>query len=71
MLITLIGVIQKVHSLRRGEGGGGGGGSLKSEQTGGGWVLACVYICSFKKNLEILKMKFYSYSSVFPIMMAV
>ena len=44
------------------------GGALKREQkqTGGGGVLACVYI-HLKKNAEILKMKFYYYSTVFPI----
>ena len=55
-------VIQKVSSLRR-----GGGRSLKSEQkrTGGGGFLACMYVCFFKKNAEIFKMKFYSHSPVF------
>ena len=59
-----LGVIQKVPSLRR-----GGGESFKSEQkwTGGGGVLAFVYIRFFKKNAEIFKMKFYIYSPVFPI----
>ena len=58
-------VIQKVRLLIR----GGEGGSLKSEQkqTRGGGVLACVYARFFKKNAEIFKMKFYSYSPVFPI----
>ena len=48
------GVIQKVRSLRA-----GGKGSLKSEQKRkGGWgVLTFVYV----------RVKFYSYSSVFPI----
>ena len=58
------GVIQKVRSLRA-----GGRGSLKSEQKRkGGWSnLTFVYVRFFKKNAEIFKMKFYSYSSVFPI----
>ena len=30
-------------------------------------VLACVYVHFFEKNAEIFKMKFYSYSPVFPI----
>ena len=30
-------------------------------------VLACVYVCFFKKNTQIFKMKFNSYSPVFPI----
>ena len=34
-------------------------------------VLACVYVRFLKKNAEIFKMKFYSYSPVFPIDMAV
>ena len=45
-------------------------GSLKSEQmrTGGGGFLACLYVCFFlKKNAEIFKIRFYSYSPVFPI----
>ena len=60
-----LGVIQKVRSLMRGEGGG----SLKSQQkrTGGGGVLACVYVRFFRKNAEIFEVKFYSYSPVFPI----
>ena len=58
-----IGVIQKVLPLVR------GGGSLKSKQkrSGGGGILACVYVRFFEKNVEIFKMKFYSYSPVFPI----
>ena len=47
---------------------GGGRGSLKSQQkrTGGGGPSICV--SSFlKKTAEIFKMKFYSYSPVFPI----
>ena len=51
-------------------GGGGAGGSLKSEQKqtrGRGGVLAYVYVRFFEKNAEIFKMKFYSYSPVFPI----
>ena len=57
-------VIQKVRSLIR----GGEGGSLKSEKnkTKGG-VLTCVYVRFFKKNAEIFKMKFCSYSLVFLI----
>ena len=60
----LLGVIQNVRSLR-----GGGGASLKSEQkrTGGGGVLACVYLCFLKNYAEIFKMKFYSSSPVFNI----
>ena len=52
--------------LRWGEGGRG---SLKIEQkrTGGGGVLAFVYVRFFKKNADILQTKFYSYSPVFPI----
>ena len=60
-----MGVIQKVRSLRRGEGGG----SLKSEQkrTGeGGSEHECTF-AFLKNNAEIFKMKFYSYSPVFPI----
>ena len=62
--ISLLGVIQKVRSLRR-----GGGRSLKSEQkrTGAGGILACVYVRFSKKNAKISKMNFYSYSPVFPI----
>ena len=43
--------------------------SLKSKQkrTGGRGVLKSVYVRFFKKNAEIFKMKFYSYSPVFPI----
>ena len=41
---------------------GRGGG--RGEEEG---VLVCVYIHFFKKNTEIFKMKFYSYSPVFPI----
>ena len=32
-----------------------------------GGVLACMYVRFFNKNAEIFKMKFYSYSPVFPI----
>ena len=60
---TSLGVIQKVGSLRR--WGGGLWKANKSEQGEG--VLACVYVRFFKKNAEIFKMKFYSYSPVFPI----
>ena len=45
--------------------GAGGGGSLKSQQkrTGRGGSIVCVYVLFFfKKNAEISKMKFYSYS---------
>ena len=58
----MFGVIQKVSSLRRGRE------SSKSEQkrTGGGSPSMCVRSL-FKKNAEIFKMKFYSYSPVFPI----
>ena len=47
----------------------GGRGSMKSKQkrTEGGGVLACVYVRFLKKNTEIFKMRFYSYSPVFPI----
>ena len=56
------GVIQKVRSLRR------GGGSLQSEQKQTGREGPSMCVCSlFKKNAEIFKMKFYSYSRVFPI----
>ena len=61
----MFGVIQKVRSLRR-----GGGGHLKvskNEQKEGGGVLACVYVRFVKKDAEMFKMKFYSYSPVFPI----
>ena len=46
--VTEIGVIQKVHSLRR----EGGRRSLKSKQkqTGGGGVLACAYVHFLKKK---------------------
>ena len=50
------------------------GGSLSSEQkrTGGVGVLPCVYVRFYKKNALIFKIKFYSYSPVFPlIIMAV
>ena len=57
----LYGVIQKVRSLRR----GGRGAVEKWTKTNRG-VLAYVYI-RLKKNAEIFKMKFYSYSPVFPI----
>ena len=33
----------------------------------GGGFLALVYVPVFKKNAEIFKMKFYSYSPLFPI----
>ena len=49
--------------------GGGGGGHLnanKHKQRKEG-VLACVHVHFFEKNAEIFKMKFYSYSPVFPI----
>ena len=48
---------------------GTGGRSLKSEQkrTGGEGVLTCVCVRFFKQNAEIFKIKFYSYSPVFPI----
>ena len=46
------GVIEKPNKNEQGEGGGG----------------PSMCICSFfKKNAEIFKMKFYSYSPVFPI----
>ena len=39
----------------------------KNEQKEGGGVLSCVYVRFVKKNAEMFKMKFYSYSPVFPI----
>ena len=50
----IFGVIQKVRSLRRGEGGGE---LLKSEKkrTGQGGVLACVYVRFLKKMWGFLK----------------
>ena len=60
---TLLGVIQKVRSLKRGEGRGGGVSHLKAnknEKGGWLWFLACMYVCVFKKNAEIFKMKFFS-----------
>ena len=46
-------------------GGGGHWKANKSEHREG--VLACVYVRFFKKYYEIFKIKFYSYSPVFPI----
>ena len=59
---TIIGVIQKVRVIGRGV-------VIESEQkrTRRGGVLACVYVRFFQKNAEIVKIKFYSYSPVFPI----
>ena len=53
-----------MHSLKR-----RGRGSLKSEQERTGEVgpIMCVRSLFEKKNAEIFKMKFYSYSPVFPI----
>ena len=48
---------------------GRGEGSLKNEQNEqgeGGGALASVYVRFFKKNAEILEVKFYSYCPVFP-----
>ena len=39
----------------------------KQAKTGGRGVLACVYVPFKKKNAEIFKMKFYSFSPAFPI----
>ena len=41
----------------------------EQKQTGwGGWgLLVCVYVRFLKKNAEIFKIKFYSYSPSFPI----
>ena len=61
---SFLGVIEKVRSLRR--GGEGHWKANKNEQ-GGGRFLVCVYVPFFKMNVEIFKMKFYSYSPVFPI----
>ena len=62
--VLILRVIQKVCSLRR-----GGGIIEKQTKTNKrkGRVLACVYFRFLKRNAEIFKMKFYSYSPVFPI----
>ena len=52
------------------EGRGGGGIIEKRTKTNRGTrgdVLACVYVRFLKQNAEIFKVKFYSYSPVFPI----
>ena len=53
------------------EGNGEEGGGVVIENltktNRGRGILACVYVCFFKKNAGIFKMKFYSYSPVFPI----
>ena len=46
---------------------GGGVIEKQTKPNRGPGVLACVYVRFFKKNAEIFKMKFYSYSSAFPI----
>ena len=51
--------------VRWGEEGGDKWKTNKNEQGEG--VLACVYVCFFKKDAEVFKMKFYSYSPVFAI----
>ena len=50
-----------------GSGGGGHWKANKREQGEGEGVLEFVYVRFFKKNAEIFKMKFYSYSPVFAI----
>ena len=61
---TSQGVIQKVRLLRRGVGE-----SLKSKQkrTGGGVSEHVCKLAFLKNNAEIFKMRFYSYSPIFPI----
>ena len=49
------------------EKGGGGVIEKQTKPNRGTGVLACVYVRFLKKNAEIFKMKFYSYSSAFPI----
>ena len=51
-----------------GEGGGGGvllGIEKQTKTNRGRGVLAFMYVCFLKKNAEIFKVKFYSYSPVF------
>ena len=59
----LFGVIQKVRSLRR-------GGEIIEKQTitnrGGGRGHSMCVCWPFEKSAEIFKIKFYSYSPVFP-----
>ena len=65
---SLKGVIQKVRSLRRGGGERGRGVIEKRTKTNRGrGVLACVYVRFFKKDAEIFKMKFFSFSPIFPV----
>ena len=62
-MIKLLGVIQKVRSLRR-----GGWIIEKRTKANSGW--GSQHVCTFaflKKNAGIFKMKFYSYYPVFPI----
>ena len=47
--------------------GGGGGFEKQTKISRRRRILACVYIRFLKENAEILKIKFYSYSPVFPI----
>ena len=61
------GDIQKVCLLKRGGGGGRGDPWKANKNEQGEGYLAYVYVRFLKKNAEIFKMKFYSYSPVFPI----
>ena len=45
----------------------GGGGHWKKNKNRGRWVLSRVSVHFFKKNAEIFKIEFYSYSPVFPL----
>ena len=60
-------VIEKVHSLRRGQKGGGGSLRSKQKRTGGGGGPSMSVRSLFLKKKGDFKMKFYSYSPVFPI----
>ena len=63
-MIAPLGDIQKVRLLRRGRG-------VHEKRTktnrGRGGPSMCVRSLFLKKNAEIFKLKFYSYSPVFPI----
>ena len=49
------------------EGSGEGVIEKRTKKNRGRRVLTFVYVLFFKKNADIFKMKFYSYSPVFPI----
>ena len=59
------GSFKKYVRWERGEGGHWK--TNKNEHGEGEGVLACVYVRFFKKHADIFKMKFESYSPVFPI----